>query len=51
MKYKCPEGELKGVEKAAFLLHCSDRQLQRILNDYERQNVIKKVGKGTYRLV
>ena len=43
-------GVLKGVEKAAFKLHCSPRQLQRILNDYTADNIIQKIGKGTYRI-
>ena len=32
MKYKCHNETLKGIEQAAFHLHCSTRQLQRILN-------------------
>lgn len=51
MKYKCDDGTLKGVEKAAFHLHCSARQLQRILNQSERAGSVKKMGKGTYKLL
>ena len=50
MKYKCSDGTLKGIEQAAFHLHCSSRQLQRILNQSERAGLVKKLGKGTYRL-
>ena len=50
MKYKCDEETLKGIEEAAFHLHCSARQLQRILNQSEAAGVVKKLGKGTYRL-
>lgn len=50
MKYKCCNGELKGLEQAAFHLNCSSRQLQRILNQYEDEKVVTKVGKGTYKL-
>ncbi len=50
MKYKCDYGILKGVEKAAFHLHCSARQLQRVLNQCEADGFVKKVGKGTYKL-
>ncbi len=50
MKYKCTDGTLKGIEKAAFHLHCSARQLQRILNQSESAGLVKKTGKGTYRL-
>ncbi len=50
MKYKCADGTLKGIEKAAFHLHCSARQLQRILNQSESAGLVKKLGKGTYKL-
>ena len=50
MKYKCADGLMKGVEQTAFHLHCSTRQLQRILNQYESAGLISKIGKGTYRL-
>lgn len=50
MKYKCAGGELKGLQNAAFHLNCSSRQLQRILNQYEREGVVEKTGKGSYRL-
>ena len=49
MVYKC-DGRLKGVEHAAFRLHCSPRQLQRILNDFVRDGIAVKTGKGTYEL-
>lgn len=51
MKYKCSEGELKGLQQAAFHLNCSARQLQRILNQYESDGIVIKTGKGTYKLV
>lgn len=50
MKYKCSNGELKGVQQAAFHLNCSARQLQRILNQHESDGIIIKTGKGTYKL-
>lgn len=50
MQYKCGSEGLKGVEQAAFRLNCSARQLQRILNQYEAEGVVKKCGKGAYRL-
>ena len=49
MNYKCPDKILKGVEKAAFQLHCSPRQLQRILNELVDNGQIKKLGKGCYQ--
>ena len=50
MKYKCSDGTLKGIGQAAFHLHCSTRQLQRILNQSETAGLVKKIGKGTYQL-
>lgn len=50
MKYKCGNGTLKGIEQAAFHLHCSARQLQRVLNQMERAGLVQKLGKGTYKL-
>ncbi len=50
MKYKCSKGELKGLQRAAFHLNCSARQLQRILNQYEADGIVAKTGKGTYKL-
>ncbi len=51
MKYKCEDNTLKGIERSAFHLHCSARQLQRILNQKEAAGSVTKIGKGTYRLV
>ncbi len=50
MKYKCEDETLKGIEQSAFHLHCSARQLQRILNQSETAGFVKKMGKGTYKL-
>lgn len=51
MKFYCSDNILKGIGKTAFHLHCSDRQLQRILNDLESKGIVKKCGKGTYKLL
>ena len=51
MKYHCEGGLLKGLGKTAFRLHCSERQLQRILNSLEERKLIIKCGKGAYRLL
>ena len=51
MRYRCSGNELRGLEQAAFHLNCSSRQLQRILNQYEAQGVVARIGKGAYRLV
>lgn len=50
MKYKCSNGEIKGLQQAAFHLNCSSRQLQRILNQYEADGTVTKTGKGAYKL-
>lgn len=50
MRYRCEDGVLKGIEQAAFRLHCSARQLQRILNQSEDAGLIRKLGKGTYQI-
>ncbi len=42
--------QLDGIEKATIQLHCSRRQLQRVLKKLCENNKIKKIGKGTYRL-
>ena len=49
IQYKC-NGRLKGVEKSALYLHCSSRQLQRILNDFVSEGHLEKIGKGEYQL-
>ncbi len=51
MRYACQNGRLKGIENAAFHMHCSSRQLQRILNEYEQAGIVRKVKKGTYELI
>ena len=51
MRYKCEGGELKGLERGAFRLHCSARQLQRILNQFEQEGKVVKVGIGAYQLI
>lgn len=51
MKYKCNDKTLKGIEQTAFHLHCSARQLQRVLNQSEASGFVKKLGKGMYQLV
>lgn len=51
MRFKCDNQVLHGIEKAAFTLHCSPRQLQRILNQFENDGLVKKIGKGKYVLI
>lgn len=50
MRGRCEGGLLQGIEKAAFHLHCSPRQLQRVLNEYESAGIVEKLKKGTYRI-
>ena len=51
MKYRCSHNEIRGLERAAFHLNCSSRQLQRILNRYEAEGIVSKIGKGAYKLI
>lgn len=51
IQFKCEQQTLRGVEKAAFALHCSSRQLQRLLNEVEEKGLIKKIGKGSYQII
>ncbi|MDO4501346.1 MAG: cyclic nucleotide-binding domain-containing protein [Erysipelotrichaceae bacterium] len=50
LRYKCDNHSFKGMEKMAFHLHCSVRQLQRIMNEFEKEGLVKKLGKGSYQL-
>ena len=51
MTYISEDKAIKGIEKTAYQLHCSSRQLQRILNDLEISGTVRKVGKGSYVLL
>ena len=51
MNYKYDDRSFKGIEKMSFQLHCPARQLQRIMNEFEKQGVVKKTGKGAYKLI
>ena len=51
MKYKCSNGELKGLQQAAFHLNCSSRQLQRILNQYKADGTVSIKQSGSSRFV
>lgn len=51
IRFKCENQRLCGLEKAAFALHCSSRQLQRLLNELVEKGMIEKTGKGTYQMV
>ena len=51
MEYRCSSNEIRGLQQAAFHLNCSPRQLQRILNQYEEEGVVVKIGKGSYKLL
>lgn len=51
LKYNCKNNTFKGIEKVATILNCSSRQLQRVLNKLETENIVRKVGKGSYKLL
>lgn len=48
--YQCDQGILTNIEETATLLHCSRRQVQRILKQLCDENKLTKIKKGTYRL-
>lgn len=45
------ENTIHGVEKCSDSLHCSRRQLQRVLNSLQEKKKIKKVQKGIYQII
>mgnify|MGYP004561555761 FL=1 len=47
--YYC-EDSLKSIEEATNYLHCSRRQLQRILKKLCDENILIKEGKGKYKI-
>ena len=51
MRQECPHGTLLGVETAAVSLHCSRRQLQRVLKKLTEEGIIKKCDKGVYHII
>lgn len=50
MKYQCENQELRKIERSAEILHCSRRQLQRVLSKLVNEEKIIKKGKGVYCL-
>ena len=50
MKTLNPAGEMNSVTSALYALHCSRRQLQRVLKDLCDSGEIIRTGKGHYRL-
>ena len=51
LRLSCPGGALRGLEHTAQRLHCSSRQLQRVLNRLEAERVVSRCGKGSYQLL
>lgn len=49
LKYFCPNQELNHVSKAAKNIHCSRRQLQRVLKECCENGSLIKIGKGRYK--
>ena len=47
---RCPDQTFSGVEKMAMQLHCSRRQLQRVLKKLLTEGKLVKLSKGRYRL-
>lgn len=51
LQHDCPDGQMNGVEHTAIRLHCSRRQLQRLLKSLTERRIIEKMGKGIYRML
>lgn len=49
MDGSCPDGTLTRMVETAALLHCSTRQLQRVLRHLTETGVLRRVGKGIYQ--
>lgn len=49
MDKSCPGGTLTHMGETAALLHCSTRQLQRVLRHLTETGVLRRVGKGIYQ--
>ena len=49
MDKSCPDGTLTHMGETAALLHCSTRQLQRVLRHLTETGVLRRVGKGIYQ--
>ena len=48
--YFCPEGRLTRMGETASQLHCSTRQLQRLLRRLTEKGVLRRLSKGCYQL-
>lgn len=51
LRWRCPDRAITNVGETAFHLNISRRQLQRVLRDLTQQGILKKEGKGSYRLI
>ncbi len=49
MELRCPDGKLTSIGQTAALLHCSTRQLQRVLRRLTEADVLRHTGKGVYQ--
>jgi len=49
IQYCCHDGLLVHIGKASENLHCSRRQLQRVLRKLTEQGILEKTSKGVYR--
>lgn len=51
LEFRCPDGKLTSIGQTAALLHCSTRQLQRVLRRLTESGVLKHTGKGVYQRI
>ena len=51
MDFRCLDGRLTKIGETAALLHCSTRQLQRVLRHLTETGVLRRTGKGAYQRI
>lgn len=51
LHWHCPDGTIRNVEETAARLNHSRRQLQRVLKNLTEKGILKKEGRGCYRLI
>lgn len=50
VRYGCEGSVMEGIERATYSLHCSRRQLHRLLAKLCGEGRLERIGKGRYRI-
>ena len=50
VRYGCEDSVMEGIERATYSLHCSRRQLHRLLAKLCGEGRLERIGKGRYRI-